>query len=733
MPPEQALGRTEEVDARSDVWAVGATLFTLLTGRLVHEAENAAEIVVRAATQPCPPIASVAPDVPPELAAVVDRALGFRREDRFPDARAMQEALEKANLALYAEAVSSAVVGPVPAERASTSSKITDDSALRETAPYVTDPITGETMEAPSRESRAAAPTVASETPAEAKVSRETMGTPPPVSPVARPSVTPPAPSDPGAAPTPEAPAKAGRRGKAIVAIAMVAAATIAAIVATRGPGGAPAIAPSASPAAGCTSNAACAADAGGAPALCRKDTGKCVALEAPGCQVLASPESLASDDTVWFGAMFPVTGPASRGYGRPAVEAVDLGRRDFNETVGGLPPVRPGGPRRLIGLVACNDADEPARVAAHLVDTVGVPAILGFARSKEVLDLAESLFIPRGVLALATNTASMLSSIPHAPGEPRLVWRTTTSAEMVVPPTVTMLAQLVEPELRAAPGVLDPGEPIRVAMVRVNNASGLSYADRYISTLRFNGKSVAENGAAFLQATIPDDVSGKNVEELARVAATIVAFAPHVVLDASAGSEFVEAVERAWPKGARFRPRYVLGTLTDPDLARVVERDPEARKRIFGLDTRSDTAVIAKFVMRHNEVFPATKTTATEGTFAPYDSFYVLAYAAAALGQQPVTGLGLARSIRRLSPPGEPVEVGPAGLYGALATLAAGKNIDLEGTTTTLDFNPETGDATATFSVYCLARVGGSTRAIESGLYFDGKTGSLAGALHCP
>src|SRR5580704_5504658 len=37
MPPEQARGLWEEVDGRSDLWAVGATMFNLLTGRVVHE------------------------------------------------------------------------------------------------------------------------------------------------------------------------------------------------------------------------------------------------------------------------------------------------------------------------------------------------------------------------------------------------------------------------------------------------------------------------------------------------------------------------------------------------------------------------------------------------------------------------------------------------------------------------------------------------------------------------
>jgi hypothetical protein len=369
-------------------------------------------------------------------------------------------------------------------------------------------------------------------------------------------------------------------------------------------------------------------------------------------------------------------------------------------------------------------------------VNDVGVPAILGFARSKEVLDLAESIFIPKGVLALATNTATMLSSIPHAPGQPRLVWRTTTSADMTAAPTVTMLSEILEPEVRATPGLVRPGEPIRVAMVRITNASGLSYSDRYISTLRFNGKSVAENGAAFMQAAIPDGVDGHQAEELARAAAKIAAFKPHIIVGTGAGAEFVDAIERVWPQVSPFRPRYLLGTLAGISLQPLLIRSPEARKRIFGVDSRSDTAVIAKFVMHHNEVFTTTRTTASEGTFAPYDSFYLLAYAAAALGQQPITGINLAGAFRRLQPPGEPVEVGPAALYGALGALAAGKNIDLEGTTTTLDFDQETGDATATFSLYCWAlgeTPGAPPRVIESGVHFDGKTQKPTGALHCP
>ncbi|MEZ4302357.1 MAG: protein kinase [Polyangiaceae bacterium] len=93
MPPEQALGVSGDVDARSDVWAVGATAFALLTGRLVHGGRTVNEALVLAATHPAPPIRSVRSEVPAALASVVDRALSFDRASRFADAGEMLQAL----------------------------------------------------------------------------------------------------------------------------------------------------------------------------------------------------------------------------------------------------------------------------------------------------------------------------------------------------------------------------------------------------------------------------------------------------------------------------------------------------------------------------------------------------------------------------------------------------------------------------------------------------------------
>src|SRR5262249_4829905 len=87
MPPEQALGRTEQIDAQSDIWSVGATLYSLLTGRLIHEAETLNEQLVAHAVKPAPSLAAVAPAMPPAVVALVDRALAFEKPNRWPSAR----------------------------------------------------------------------------------------------------------------------------------------------------------------------------------------------------------------------------------------------------------------------------------------------------------------------------------------------------------------------------------------------------------------------------------------------------------------------------------------------------------------------------------------------------------------------------------------------------------------------------------------------------------------------
>jgi eukaryotic-like serine/threonine-protein kinase len=99
MAPEQVLGKA--VDPQSDLYSVGATAFTLLSKRYVHDADNAAEMMVVVGSRPARSLALVSPDLPPALTVVVDRALRFEKSERWPDARSMMAALADAYQATF--------------------------------------------------------------------------------------------------------------------------------------------------------------------------------------------------------------------------------------------------------------------------------------------------------------------------------------------------------------------------------------------------------------------------------------------------------------------------------------------------------------------------------------------------------------------------------------------------------------------------------------------------------
>ena len=96
MAPEQARGRNELVDGRTDLWGLGATMYTLLTGRLVHEASTGNEQLLAAMLRPAPSLGATMLGAPPQLVAVVDRALAFEMGDRYADAAAMRAAVHAA-------------------------------------------------------------------------------------------------------------------------------------------------------------------------------------------------------------------------------------------------------------------------------------------------------------------------------------------------------------------------------------------------------------------------------------------------------------------------------------------------------------------------------------------------------------------------------------------------------------------------------------------------------------
>ena len=93
MAPEQCFG--ESVDHRADVWAIGVILYEVLSGGRPVEGDNPGQIFKRLMSDAIPPLSSVAPDVPDDLAALVGRMLAKDRADRPADLREVEEVLAR--------------------------------------------------------------------------------------------------------------------------------------------------------------------------------------------------------------------------------------------------------------------------------------------------------------------------------------------------------------------------------------------------------------------------------------------------------------------------------------------------------------------------------------------------------------------------------------------------------------------------------------------------------------
>ncbi|MBA2459171.1 MAG: serine/threonine protein kinase, partial [Gemmatimonadales bacterium] len=98
MSPEQALG--SRVDARTDLYGVGAVLFQLLTGAPPFEGADSQEIVGRHIREPVPLAALSRDGIPPWLARIVVRCMAKHPDDRYPSARALRDALRAGRAAM---------------------------------------------------------------------------------------------------------------------------------------------------------------------------------------------------------------------------------------------------------------------------------------------------------------------------------------------------------------------------------------------------------------------------------------------------------------------------------------------------------------------------------------------------------------------------------------------------------------------------------------------------------
>jgi serine/threonine-protein kinase len=93
MAPEQAIGQHANIDERTDVFALGAIVYEMLSGQAAFSGESLPAVVFKVVYEQPPPLAQEVPSVPPAIAAAVTRAMAKPPEERFATISGFVEAM----------------------------------------------------------------------------------------------------------------------------------------------------------------------------------------------------------------------------------------------------------------------------------------------------------------------------------------------------------------------------------------------------------------------------------------------------------------------------------------------------------------------------------------------------------------------------------------------------------------------------------------------------------------
>lgn len=495
-----------------------------------------------------------------------------------------------------------------------------------------------------------------------------------------------------------------------------------------------------------CSTNRECIDRASGDPSVCRKSDGRCTSLLSSECtSILGNPAYVADDSTIVFG----LTTVANLN-GVFNINAVSMAVDEINETMGGLPPAQPQGPRRRMVVVSCpadaaqNGAslNDALRQSKHLT-TIPITGLFGPLSSSSILETLTQVFIPAGTPTFTTGVQVGVSDLADSD----LVFRTVMSEESTVGLLAKWLSEHADAAAIAA-GVKAADEPLKVAMAVTNDNFGIGYNSIFTRLdVRMNGKDLATNLAegTFRRVNVGDlqDVirQPNAYQKSAEAIGELRTFRPHVIIwvlpSQQAGTLFGPA-NRQWPADIPLPVQFWASSggnaLAQAAMfALPAARAEELRTRLFApfnLPLGFVQADADDFDRRLKSYRPELATAVIgDKAWAAYDGAYMFAYAIASLGAEPLTGPNISKAIRRLGG-GDVVKWGPESLPTGMGLVGAGKTIDFHGVFGTYHFD-ELGDhpGSAELSCFTAATATPPRALVRLGYVFDDESKTTTGA----
>jgi hypothetical protein len=329
-----------------------------------------------------------------------------------------------------------------------------------------------------------------------------------------------------------------------------------------------------------CTTNAQCNAASPGKPSICRKtdntcqqlftDDGACYAImdgqqtghadvvtQDPGPADIA----LLNDDNVIVAGTMIFTTPAGTAGGAQVLGGIALETtvamvvQQYLSQLQGVPTAT-AGVRRPLVFVACSEGNDgtkdPLRTAAHLVNDLQVPIIIGPEATQEAYPVAASAAVlPAGTgMILPFDQSPLTRSVPNS----NLLFRLDPGQNWL-DLTRNQLNSYVEPWIKAQYNLAN----IKVVVTAPTDI--LSQADSQLAEneLVFNGLPAQQNGGNFKVISTGDGTPGNPQQAIA--AQDISTFAPNVIYMAGEPTEFLQIplIESAWNPQTPYRPWYLL------------------------------------------------------------------------------------------------------------------------------------------------------------------------------